>query len=81
MSVPVGGCRGVGVAGWNASAACSDGSRVLVGDGLGTLLGPEKTPCLCVFLVPLPVRVSNAWVCLCGGVGVDVGCGCVLSVA
>jgi hypothetical protein len=59
-----GGCGGVGVAGWNASAAGSDGfslgllsslcvGRGVVGTGLGTLLGPEETPACRVFFGPL----------------------------
>ena len=35
---------GVGVAGWNTSAAGFEPFPVVVVGGLGTLLGPEKTP-------------------------------------
>jgi hypothetical protein len=69
-----GGCRGVGVAGWNISLLVRTLRR------LGTLLGPEETPVGVVLWY-------RSWFgclthgCLCGGVVVDVGCGCVLSVA
>ena len=46
------GCvAGVGVAGWNTSAACSNRFHRCGGVGLGTLLGPEETP----------VRVCSWW--------------------
>ena len=78
---------GVGVAGWNTSAAWFRAYK----SRLGTLLGPEETP-VGVFLVPLLAGWSNALRCpVCGvlpclwGVGVVaavvLGCGCVLSVA
>jgi hypothetical protein len=38
---------GVGVAGWNTSAACSERVPVLVAGVLDTLLGPEETPAWC----------------------------------
>ena len=89
-----GGCRwGVGVAGWNTSAACSDmvWSSLGGGRGLGALLGPEETPVWC-FLVTIPGLagltqpvVPLLGCALVGGVVVVAvvgsGCGCVLSVA
>src|SRR5690242_5240876 len=74
-------CRCVGVAGWNACAVGSDGSRRGVVGGFGTLLGPEGTPVVVLFSGP----PCSAWwsngsvvglVAACGW-----GCGCVLSVA
>jgi len=48
---------------------------------VGTLLGPEGTPCLGLFLLASgPGRLT----CPCGGCGggwCGLGCGCVLSVA
>ena len=54
-----GGCRwGVGVAGWNTSAACSEWVLCCGGAGLGTLLGPEETPaCGGVFFLAAPGSV------------------------
>ena len=78
---------GVGVAGWNTSAAGPNvyvSACVLMCGKARTLLGPEETP-VGVFLVPLLVLVSNAgasrgWGVVRGGAG-GSGCGCVLSVA
>ena len=53
------GSVGVGVAGWNTSAAWSeqllvDAMFVVVAGGLGTLLGPEGTPAWCVLDGAIP---------------------------
>ncbi len=51
----VGARVGVGVWVWlGGTYRCLFGQFPVCGrGGLGTLLGPEKTPCSCVFLVPL----------------------------
>ncbi len=74
---------GVGVWVWLGGthiAAGSDGSGFGRG-GLGTLLGPEETPCGASWCDHLRLVWSNADVSVRGGCVWGSGCGCVLSVA
>ena len=73
------GRRGVGVAGWNTSAASVPDEVCR----LGTLLGPEETPVGfgCFTRYHSWPGWSNALCCVGVVAAVVLGCGCVLSVA